>query len=444
MRWGRSALEHRAPALAAISVALAIFGSPFLSPAGALACGVRAVVAGTIGILLYVRLRSAIARPLRTVANVVEAIRRSDFSLRGRETDGGALGELLGEVNELSHHLKLEQLRAVEATALLRSISERMDVALLAFDERERLELTNPAGERLFQPRPVPGMTAQALGIAGWLTGSANRAVSVPGQASKASWELQRGTFWRDGHRHVFVLLTDSRRVRREQERRAWQHLIRVISHEVNNTLAPIQSMACTSQMILRESPEDIEDVKTTLRIIEQRADALRRFILEYARLAKLPPPRMAPTRLRDCVAMAVAIEHRAAVRLVEGPDLVIQADGDQLEQALVNLIGNAVDASLPVGGATTVTWSATAEVAIITITDEGSGVQNPENLFVPFFSTKPNGSGVGLVLSRDIIERHGGELTIDNRSERAGCVVTVRLRVQGHDELTEERSSPG
>ena len=440
----RSALEHRLSLLAAFAAALGIFLSPLLSPSGALASGLRAVVAAVVGGALYWRMSSAIARPLRTVANVVDAIRHSDYSLRARESDDGALGELLGEVNTLSQHLKTEQLRAVEATELLRSISERMDVALLAFDEHERLELTNPVGERLFRIRPGPDVTAQTLGIAEWLTGSAERAVRVPGQASKAAWELQRGTFWRDGHRHVFLLLTDSRRVRREQERRAWQHLIRVISHEVNNTLAPIQSLATTSLQILRESPDDLEDVKTTLLLIEQRADALRRFILDYARLAKLPPPRMAPTRLRDCLRIAVAMEHRAPVTLIEGPDLVIQADAGQLEQALVNLIGNAVDASLPTGGSTTVTWSRADEAVLLTITDEGSGVQNPENLFVPFFSTKQGGSGVGLVLSRDIIERHAGELTIENRKGASGCIVTIRLLIEGLDEQAAETSSPG
>jgi two-component system, NtrC family, nitrogen regulation sensor histidine kinase NtrY len=389
-------------------------------------------IALLLGFFIWRHIRETIARSLRTAESVIEAIRNKDLGLRARHAGPGEpLAQLLGELNRLSEHLQHEHLRSEETTALLQAIVDRTEMALLAFDDDLVLRWTNPAADRLFQLHPGPRPTARSLGIEAWFDGAAESIVSVPGQAVEKSWELRRGSFWREQRRYIFFMVADSRRVRHEHERIAWQRLIRVIGHEVNNTLTPIQSLAGTSLQMLRDSPETTMDqVVRALAVIEQRAGSLHGFINEYSRLAKLPPLRFALARLHECVRVAVELERRATVHVTPGPEITVEADATQLEQALVNLIRNSVEASLITGGTTSLTWTCTDEDVLVTMVDEGPGIENPENLFVPFFSTKPGGSGIGLVLSRNIIEGHGGELTLANRSEVRGCVVRIRLPI--------------
>jgi len=419
----RLGVSWRAGALAVGAFALGALLGPRLPWIAALAIALAA------GFVAHVHVREAIARALRTAESVVEAIRNKDYAHRARHTGPGEpLGQLLSELNGLGEHLQRENLRVEETTALLRAIVDRTEIAFLAFDDQGGLVWANPAAVRLFPSAPQPA-SAQALGIADWFHGPSEGIVSVPGQPLERSWELRRGVFWRDRRRYVFFMVADSRRVGREHERIAWQRLIRVIGHEVNNTLAPIQSLASTClEMLQKDAQAAVLSVTRALSVIEQRAGSLHAFISEYARLAKLPPLRFAPVRLHDCVRVAVELEHRDSIKVTPGPEVALEGDAAQLEQALVNLIRNAVEAARVTGGGCTLSWSCVGDDVIITLVDEGPGIQNPDNLFVPFFSTKPTGSGIGLVLSRNIIESHGGELTLANRSERRGCIVRIRL----------------
>lgn len=370
------------------------------------------------------------SRHLGTASNLIEAIRTRDFGHRARHAHPNEpLSHVLYELNRLADHLQHEHLHSVETTAFQTAILERTEIALLTFDDQGLLRSTNRAAERLFQIRSNTRVTAHQLGIAEWFEGPFEKAVSVPGQPVEHSWEVRRGTFSRKGQRYVFFLASDSRRVRREHERSAWQRLIRVIGHEVNNTLTPIHSLASTSLALVREDPlSSAANVAEGLALIEQRSQLLLRFISEYARLAKLPAPQFLRVRVHECMRVAVDLEQRGSVRLVPGPEVMIDADRAQLEQALVNLIRNAVEAMAETGGTCQVSWACEGHDVVITVLDEGTGVANVENLFVPFFSTKPNGSGIGLTLSRHIIESHGGELRIANRQGQRGCSVRIRL----------------
>jgi two-component system nitrogen regulation sensor histidine kinase NtrY len=427
--------EGRIALVAGASAGGAFLVSPLLGWRGGAGLVLCALVASVLGLFVYQRIAASIARPLRTAANVVDAIHQSDFSLRARApAPAGPLGDLLRELNALSAHFQTERASAREATALLSAIVERMDVALLAFDDEGALVTSNPAADRLFPGKPAHA-TASTLGIVDWLDGAAERPVTVPGQSGE-SWDLRRGAFRRGGKRHVFVLVADARRTRRAQERLAWQRLVRVIGHEVNNTLSPIQSLAGTCKDMVRENPaESAVDVAEALALIEQRADGLRRFITEFARLARLPPPSFGLVRLHDCLRTAVALAPSPSVRVQPGPTVTIQADGAQLEQAFLNLIKNAVEAAAQGGGETSVSWTCEDEGVVVTIVDDGPGIENPDNLFVPFFSTKPEGSGIGLALSRNIIEAHGGAIAIANRREQRGCIVRVALPLSQEDD---------
>ena len=213
---------------------------------------------------------------------------------------------------------------------------------------------------------------------------------------------------------------------------KAWQRIVRVLGHELNNSLAPIKSIAGSLLSLLtRESmPADWrEDVRSGLDVVSARAESLSRFMESYARLARLPPPRLAPVELGPLVRRVAGLETRVQVEVLPGHEQTVEADADQLEQLLINLVRNAADASLVTKGSVRVGWRGTGNGHVeIWVEDEGLGIANTSNLFVPFFTTKPGGSGIGLVLSRQIAEAHGGTLAIENRRGAHGCMASLRL----------------
>ena len=385
-----------------------------------------------IGWLTYRRVEEAIGRSLRTATNVFDALRHHDYGLRARiDVESGSLANLLAETNALAGHLADERSRANEASALLEAIVRRMDVAMLAFDESSQLRWWNPAAERVFTGALAIDTRADALGISEWLVGPTERAVVVPGPAPAATLDLRRGVFHRDGQRYQYLLLASLQRVRREEERAAWQRLLRVIGHEVNNTLAPVSSMAATCKAMLHDDGAPaIDRVIGALEVIEHRSASLGRFIAEYARLARIPEPQLAPLELGEVLRRVAAMDTRCAVRVIGTADIVVAADESLIEQALVNLVRNAVDAAATTQGAVTIDWRSEGEEAHVLIADEGPGIENPDNLFVPLFSTKPGGSGIGLVLARNILEAHRGGLSLTNRAHGTGCIVHITLPI--------------
>jgi nitrogen fixation/metabolism regulation signal transduction histidine kinase len=372
--------------------------------------------------------------PLRTLSNLLSALREEDYSLRargGRPDD--SMGEVLLEVNALSDALRGRRLGALEATALLRKVMEEIDVAVFSFNGEQRLRLINRAGERLLgQPSErILGGTAAELGLADCLNGEPTRTLTISFPGGAGRWALRRSTFRERGMPHQLLVLTDLSGPLREEERQAWQRLIRVLGHELNNSLAPIKSMAGTLETMLERQPRlpDWEnDMRRGLEVIEARAAALTRFLEAYSRLARLPRPKMQSVEVGTLVRRVVGLENRTAIALEAGPDLTVRADPDQLEQLLINLLRNAVDAALETGGRVSVAWTRRADQLEVCIEDEGPGLSNTSNLFVPFFTTKPTGSGIGLVLSRQIAEAHGGSLTLENRKEHVGCEARLRL----------------
>jgi two-component system, NtrC family, nitrogen regulation sensor histidine kinase NtrY len=382
-------------------------------------------------------LRHRVVFSLQTLSNLLAAMREEDFSLRGRGARvDDAMGEVMIEVNMLSETLREQRLGALEATALLRTVMEEIDVAIFAFDSDKRLRLVNRAGERLLD-RPgerLLGLTAKELGLAVCLDGepARNMELSLPGGTGR--WGMRRGSFRQGGSPHHLLVLTDLRRALREEERQAWQRLIRVLGHELNNSLAPIQSVAQSLETSVQRASasEDgnpiLGDMRQGLAIIRSRTEALGRFMGAYTQLARLPKPTLLPVEFGELVRRVVALEQRLPVTLSEGPRVSIRADRDQLEQLLINLIRNAADAAAEAGGGVGLEWTTSPSHLDVFVLDEGSGISNPANLFVPFFTTKPSGSGIGLVLSRQIAEAHGGSLTVENRTDRRGSKAHLRL----------------
>ena len=381
-------------------------------------------------------LRERIVRPLQTISNMLAALREGDFSIRARGArEDDALGLALLEVNTLGETLRAQRLGALEATALLRTVMAEIDVAIFAFDEHRTLRLVNGGGERLLgQPAArLLGRTSAALGLADAVRGESERTVDLDFPGGRGKWQLRRDTCRQDGRPHLLVVLSDLSRALREEERQAWQRLIRVLGHEINNSLAPIKSIAASLRDLLARPslPGDWrQDAADGLAVIAGRSESLGRFMAAYALLARLPSPRRHLVDVEHWVRRTAQLETRLPVCVAppNGTTVTIEADGDQLDQLLINLVRNAVDAPLETNGSVTVGWTRAGAWLDVWVRDEGLGLSDTANLFVPFFTTKPNGSGIGLALSRQIAEAHGGTLTLENRRDTRGCEARLRL----------------
>ncbi len=381
-------------------------------------------------------LRERVVRPLQTLSNMLAALREEDFSIRARgaRTDD-ALGLALYEVNTLGQTLREQRLGALEATALLARVMEEIDVAVFAFDGDRSLKLVNRAGERLLAERAerLLGRNAESLELAELLDGESMRVVETTFPGGGGRWEARRSTFRMGGRQHQLLVVSDLSRALREEEREATKRLVRVLGHEINNSLAPIKSVAESLQALVGRAqqpppPGWADDLAKGLSLIGGRAESLSRFMASYARLARLPTPKLRPVDVAEWIRRVAALERRLPVLVEPGPDVQIQADGDQLDQLLINLVDNAVDAALETGGTVEVGWRKGRGFVEVTVKDEGPGLSDTGNLFVPFFTTKPEGSGIGLALSRQIAEAHGGSLQLVNRGYDQGAEARLRL----------------
>lgn len=399
--------------------------------------------------LLALALQEQTTRPLQTLANVIGSLREEDYSFRARNaTAEDALGELSLEVNALADMLSSQKVRAIEATALLQRVVDEIDAPLFAFDPHTELRLVNPAGAHLLRQNQarMMGRRAAELGLQECLSATNETVVELNVRESQARWLLRRSSFRQNGVPHTLVVLSDVSRALREEERKAWQRLIRVLGHELSNSLAPIKSIAGSLSSRVQTTdidPEVRTDLQRGLEIIETRSASLQRFLEAYRKLAQMPKPHLKDVPLGPLVSRVAALETRLKVCVREGPNVVFLADPDQLEQMLINLIRNAADAVLESAGppskhanerpdgqpnGVVVRWEADANQITLGIEDEGPGLLNPANVFTPFYTTKPNGSGVGLVLCRQIAEAHGGAIEISNRHDAQGCLVKVVL----------------
>lgn len=402
-----------------------------------------------------------IVHPLQTLSNVVAALRENEYSFRARDVGAGdALGDLAAQINELAGDLRTRRHRETETFALLERVVETMDLPVFAFDAASSLQLTNPAASKLLQ-QPAESLlhrSAEALGLNEILSCPENSIASLTMHGREGRWMVRRSKFYQNGMPHMLLLLSDVSGVLREQERQAWQRLIRVLAHEVNNSLTPIKSIAGSLRMRTQQSQPEWNDLlgrlparainpvdlEHGLAIIEERAESLNKFLQAYSQLAKLPPPIKAKFSMTPLLERVCHLETRLPVTLHSEEPIAIYADAAQLEQALINLVRNAVDAALQAEDLSedvsivaeretshvTVSCRLNQEHISISVEDDGPGLANPANLFIPFYTTKPGGTGIGLILALQIVEAHGGTLTLTNRSHAHGCCAEVRLPV--------------
>jgi nitrogen fixation/metabolism regulation signal transduction histidine kinase len=384
-------------------------------------------------VLIAASLIEGLMRPLQTLSNVVSSLREGDYSFRARGANSSdALGELASEINALADLLQKQRVRSLEATALLARILEVMHAPLFAFDREDLLQLVNNAGAQLLgrQLARCFGHSAIELGLDSLLA-SADQSVHSFGN-KPSRWLLRKAIFRQDGAPHTLLLLADVSQPLQEEEQIAWKRLIRVLGHELSNSLAPIKSIA-GSLLARAESiggdEATVRDFRRGLSVVESRADSLHRFVQSYRLLAQLPPPHLKLVQAAPLLERVALLEQRVPVRLDPGPPVMLNADPDQLEQMFINLLTNAVDASLANGAKPVrIGWRIAESSVVVGIEDSGLGIANTENLFVPFYTTKPKGSGVGLALAQQIARAHGGEIRLVNREDGPGARAIIHL----------------
>ena len=374
-----------------------------------------------------------VTRALFLQANLLGALREGDYSIRGTGArPGTAVDLVMHEINALGDTLQRQRTEAVESTALLQSVMGAIDVAVFALDMDGKLMLVNPAAERLIdQPASkLLGRDAHQLRLASYLTGETPRLIDRPFGPESGRLELRRSTFRRDGKPHQLLVFADLSRALREEEQQAWQRIVRVLSHEINNSLTPIKSIAHSIRRMLSRVPDlpRGDEIQEGLNLIETRSGSLGRFLRAYAQLARLPKPQQRPVQIGQIAHRIAELENRLSVKVAASDDVEINADPDQIEQLLINIVRNAVDATLETGGGVFIDWKSDDGALQLTVEDEGPGLPDTSNLFVPFFTTKPAGSGIGLALSRQIAEAHGGTLVLENRTDAKGCRAILRV----------------
>ena len=404
------------PALLGL-LAVVLYPLPDVASRWALLAAVAALTAG-LARWQYRR----VVFPLYTLAGLLEALREGDYSLRG--VRGGVLGDVVYDINALAERLQKERLEFEESAHLLGKTLAALDSAVFVFDEQLRLRLMNPAGQQLLdaERHRLFGLSAAELGLAALLDGPPDQVATHTFPSRSGRFQLRHAALRSGGRGGRLLVVNDVGRVLREQERQAWQRLLRVLGHEVNNSLAPIQSMAGTlATLAAREPlPEDWrEDFRSGLDVIGNRAGALARFLAGYTRLARLPPPQHVAVDLPALIGkvarlpLAHATDRRITVE--QGESLAIHADADQLEQALINLARNATEAA---SAEVRMRWRREGERVWVEVEDDGPGPPPSDNLFVPFFTTKPGGSGIGLALARQIAEAHDGGVALTGRTD--------------------------
>jgi len=380
---------------------------------------------------LVIALYRLVITPYYSLTSLTEALKMEDYSLRAKSPfSQGIVAKLFNELSSLSQSLQVSKSRYDQQMFLLYGLIEQLESPVLILDQDDQLQHANPAVSQLFS---VPWQTlkqspAQKLGLKKlndfWCFDD-----SKPlNMANK--WQIRQSEFKENNNNYQLLMLNNISQELQKNEQQAWQNIIRILNHEVRNSLTPISAL---SQNLLEMPNLTPEQCQQAIKIIDSRSNNLLQFIDSYSDLAKLPLPNIQQFDLTELLQGIASLVKQVTINLSN--PLIIKADKGQLEQVLLNLIKNAKEAQLSKGKPNKnlsedieVQVFKTDQQVIIKVLDQGCGIANTDNLFVPFYTTKAEGTGIGLALSRQIISNHQGELTLTNRPDQTGAVASITL----------------
>ncbi|NQZ79942.1 MAG: GHKL domain-containing protein [Colwellia sp.] len=371
----------------------------------------------------------------RTLSNLLEGMAHGDYSLRGRRYGvDDSLGQLVGQINGLAETLIEQRFTAHESQLLVSKVIQHIDVAIIAVDENKHLALLNPAAEKLLNVESAKVLHQPLDHIAQrLLTTTTEQVVELNFAKGKRKFQVIRDQYREHGQQHELFFVTDVNVLLRDHERQAWQNLIRVLSHEINNSLAPIASLANTLQTLASKQELNSnfsQHLAEGLEIITERAQSLKIFINSYRQLTHLPEPKKVAIHLQTLFDKIIPLFNKRKIAVDCQHQQLIFVDPVQFEQVLINLLKNADEAMADGSKSILIKVNREADSITVNIIDSGVGIKNTDNLFTPFYTTKKQGSGIGLVLCRQIIEAHQGDLSLENRSDQQGCIVKIELPI--------------
>lgn len=372
-------------------------------------------------------------RPWRAVVNILLSFKERDYSIRSPAAPlDDVVCIVLSELNAIADSLSLSRSDVIDTQHLLSRILAEVDVAVFLFNQDNEIVLANRYASSLFSvnPESLQGKTLESLGLefAKYSAPTSLHEHAFP--TRKSRWLVKHSSYRQQGQPHQFILLADIGKNLRQEELEAWQKLIRILSHEINNTLTPLKTSVAVMRRTLPrvvQAQEDQEDMIESLDIIDNRIDSLNRLVNDYGQMARLPKPNRQMASITDLCRHVIRSFEQQGVVLMKGDDIRMNIDPAQIEQVVVNLIKNAVEANHDVSRVE-VHLSKDENQTRLCIDDFGHGIENMDNVFVPYFTTKPQGSGIGLIISRQIIEAHGGSIRLLNHPDHDGCRVEILL----------------
>ena len=389
-------------------------------------------------VLCHVKIHQKSSYQFRSLSNLLDAMIRGDYSLRGRSNQNDvALNELVDAINGLAIRLNKQRIESIESQLLLRTVINHIDVAIITLSGENEMLLLNPAANKVLQLSNEMSHTLsiKQLEQLSQLDSGQSKVMTLLFPNQQGKYNVHMEEFRDAGKQQKLFFISDVSNILRSEEQNAWQSLVRVISHEINNSLAPIASISQTLKRFLNRK-DDIENHKNDLieglSIISQRTNNLKDFVNSYKQISSLPNPQKVSTSINDLVNKIIPLYAKSNIIITDNADVILFIDPVQIEQVLINIIKNAVESTQSVNsdGLVDLSWLAEKNTFTLTISDEGAGILNPDNLFVPFYTTKQRGSGIGLVLCRQILEAHNGQLTLTNRLDKKGCLAVISIPI--------------
>jgi nitrogen fixation/metabolism regulation signal transduction histidine kinase len=399
------------------------------------------LIGGVVITFCHGKIHQKSAYQFRSLSNLLDAMVQGDYSLRARTSEGDrALNELVGSINSLALRLTKQRIESIESQLLLQTVIKHIDVAIIALNDSNELVMCNPSASKLLQiPETTIGEvftdSNQQLTQVNAMANGQSQVVSLTFSGQQGKFNVHKETYRENGKQQKLLFITDVSTMLRSEERKAWQSLVRVISHEINNSLSPIASISQSLQrLIIKQSniADHTDFLIEGLTVIAQRTKSLGDFVNSYKQIASLPEPAKKLTSIANLVRKVAKLYPEDIVEMPTVNDVSLSVDAVQLEQVLINLVKNAVEAikNSNVEGKVCIKWEQQGKNFKLVILDEGTGVSNLDNLFVPFYTTKAQGTGIGLVLCRQIIEAHGGKLSLANRLDKKGCIAVIELLI--------------
>ncbi|SFD52768.1 sensor histidine kinase [Pseudoalteromonas denitrificans] len=387
-------------------------------------------------IFCHAKIHQISSYQFRSICNLLDAMIQGDYSLRARSSEGdSALNELVDSVNSLAKRLTKQRIESIESQFLLQTVIKHIDVATIALNSKNKLVFINPAAKKLlqFSSHTTEEVTLKQLEQLNLFKAGESKVMNLTFGQQQGKFNVHMEEFREAGKQHKLLFLTDVSSLLRIEERNAWQSLVRVISHEINNSLAPIASISETLKRLMsRQHNIEVhkENLVDGLTIIAQRTNNLKDFVNSYKQIAQLPEPKKSNIYILELLNKIIPLYQNSHIDIQTKDDMALFIDPVQIEQVLINLIKNAVESikSTHKEGKIEVSWQVVQDRFQLLIKDQGAGISNPDNLFVPFYTTKKQGSGIGLVLCRQILEVHSGRLSLSNCTDQSGCLATVEL----------------